>query len=68
MNTGVSVAATVTGSTVVLGSLTGYALAKFEFPGRDLLFICILATMMVPFEVTFIPLYIIMAELGWVAV
>lgn len=58
------VAITASVSTVVLGSLTGYALAKFEFPGRNLLFMLILATMMVPVEVTFIPLYIMMADLG----
>jgi multiple sugar transport system permease protein len=60
------VAATATVSTVFLGSLTGYVLAKFDFPGRDVLFVLILATMMVPVEVTFIPLYILMADLGWV--
>lgn len=60
------VAGIATISTVILGSMTGYVLAKFEFPGRDILFISILATMMVPVEVTFIPLYVIMADIGWV--
>ncbi len=59
-------ATVVTLSTVILSSLTGYALAKFDFPGRDVLFVSILATMMVPWEVTFIPLYIVMSNLGWV--
>lgn len=59
------VAVTTTLSTVFLASLTGYALAKYSFPGRDLLFACILATMMVPSQVTFIPLYIAFARLGW---
>lgn len=60
------VAGAATCSVTFLGSLTGYALAKFQFPGRDVLFVSILATMMVPSEVTFIPLYIIMADLKWV--
>lgn len=46
-------------------SLAGYAFAKFTFPGRDTLFYTILATMMIPFPVLIIPLYILMDRLGW---
>jgi multiple sugar transport system permease protein len=53
-------------TTTAFAALTGYALAKFTFPGRDIIFIGILATMMVPSQVTFIPLYIAFAEFGWV--
>ncbi len=60
------VATVTTLSTAFLAALAGYALAKFEFPGRDLIFISFLATMMVPSQVTFIPLYIIMAKLHWI--
>jgi multiple sugar transport system permease protein len=45
--------------------LAGYALAKFRFPGRDLIFGGILALLMIPFQVLLTPLYIMVASLGW---
>ncbi len=56
---------------VVLGqlftcSLAGYAFARLRFPGRDTLFIAYLATMMIPFAVLMIPLFITMRTFGWV--
>jgi len=47
-------------------SLGGYAFARLRFPGRDKLFLIYLATMMIPFPVLMIPLFIIMQTLGWV--
>ncbi len=58
------VAATVTVTTVFLSALTGYGLAKFHFKGRYAVFMMILATMMIPFEVIMIPLYLIITKLG----
>jgi multiple sugar transport system permease protein len=59
-----------TGCTVVslfLSSLSGYAFAKFEFPGKEVLFfIFILAALMIPFEVILIPLYLLFNRLGLV--
>jgi multiple sugar transport system permease protein len=46
-------------------SLTGYGFAKFEFPGRDILFLLVLATMMIPFFVVLIPVFYIVRQLGW---
>jgi multiple sugar transport system permease protein len=46
-------------STVILASLTGYALAKFRFRGRGFVFMMIMATMMIPFEAIMIPLYMV---------
>ena len=46
-------------------TLAAYAFARMEFPGRDTLFIVLLATMMVPFEVTLVPNFILMRYLGW---
>jgi multiple sugar transport system permease protein len=43
-----------------------YGFARISWPGRDPLFIVLLATMMLPSQVTFIPLYVIYAKLGWV--
>lgn len=60
----------VTGSVVILNvafcSLTGYALAKFEFPGRRLLFAFILITVMIPFTAIVIPLYLVVQQVGWI--
>ncbi|GIN59525.1 sugar ABC transporter permease [Lederbergia ruris] len=47
-------------------SMAAYAFAKIKFPGSNVLFIGFLATMMVPMQVTLIPLYIIMDAIGWV--
>lgn len=56
---------------VVLGQLTtcslaAYAFAKLRFPGRKVMFLVLLATMMIPGQVTLIPVFIIMKTLGWV--
>jgi ABC-type glycerol-3-phosphate transport system permease component len=48
-----------------LCSLGGFALAKYQFPGRTLVFWLVIATIMVPFEAIYIPLYFIMLKLGW---
>lgn len=47
-------------------SLAAYAFARLNFMGRDALFVLYLATMMVPFQVTLIPLYLLVFQLGWV--
>jgi multiple sugar transport system permease protein len=51
---------------VYTGALLGYVFAKFEFPGKNLIFFGILCTMIIPFEVYMIPLYLMMvrAKLG----
>ncbi len=53
------VAAAVALTTVCFASITGYGLAKFRFKGRDLFFMMIMATMMIPFEAIMIPLYMV---------
>ncbi|MBY3237518.1 carbohydrate ABC transporter permease [Rhizobium laguerreae] len=45
--------------------LIGYVFAKLEFPGRRFLFAALLSTLMLPFFIRMIPLYILTAELGW---
>ncbi|MBA2718312.1 MAG: carbohydrate ABC transporter permease [Chloroflexi bacterium] len=47
-------------------SLVGYGLARFRFRGRDALFILVLATLMLPTQVTIIPTFIIFSKLGMV--
>jgi multiple sugar transport system permease protein len=50
-------------SVLLTSSLGGYALSKFQFPGRDLIFIAILSTIMIPFQVRMIPLYVMVYQL-----
>jgi len=47
-------------------SLVAYGFARFRFPGRDPLFILLLATMMIPWDVKMIPLYMEFNMLGWI--
>ncbi|HTX79563.1 MAG TPA: carbohydrate ABC transporter permease [Longilinea sp.] len=51
---------------LITSSLAGYAFARMRFPGRDALFMILLSTMMVPFEVTLIPNFLIMRQLHWI--
>lgn len=53
-------------STVFLCSLAGFAFAKYRFPGRDGLFLFLLATMMIPPEVGIVPTFLIMRRLHWI--
>lgn len=46
-------------------TLVGYAFARLEWPGRDLCFFLVLATMMIPPQVTMIPQFIVVKWLGW---
>lgn len=52
--------------TLVSCSLAAFGFARMRFRGRDALFVVVLSTMMLPGQVTMIPLYIIFAKLGWV--
>jgi multiple sugar transport system permease protein len=47
-------------------ALAGYGFAKFQFPGRDALFLLVLATMMIPFFVVLIPVFYLISQLNWV--
>jgi len=47
-------------------SLAGYGFAKYRFPGRNILFSILIASMIVPFAVTIVPLYIMMVNFHWV--
>jgi multiple sugar transport system permease protein len=63
-NSGV-VAIAITLGNLLLCSLAGYSLSKFRYRGRGLSFILILSTMMLPLEVTMVPLFLIIKELDW---
>jgi ABC-type glycerol-3-phosphate transport system permease component len=60
----VIVTGSVTAATVFTSTLEGYVFAKFDFPFKNILFTILLATMMVPFFVVLIPLYLIISGFG----
>ncbi|MBA2811288.1 carbohydrate ABC transporter permease [Streptomyces sp. KM273126] len=61
----VVVAGAITLAHLAFDPLVGYVFAKFRFPFRNTLFLAILATLMIPFFVRMIPLYVMMSDLGW---
>ena len=52
--------------TLVTSSLVAYSFARFEYRGRDVLFMITLSTMMLPAQVTLIPQFVLFYKLGWV--
>ncbi|KRG09833.1 carbohydrate ABC transporter permease [Lederbergia galactosidilytica] len=56
----------VTVSVLFFSSLAGFAFAKLEFKGRDFMFIFLLATMMIPPQLSLIPNFMLISKLGWV--
>jgi len=63
----IGLAVAVTASNLLLGSLAGYAFARLRFPGRDILFVVVLATLMIPDQLRIVPVYQIMNVLGLTA-
>jgi multiple sugar transport system permease protein/putative chitobiose transport system permease protein len=51
---------------LLISAMAGFAFAKFEFRGKNILFIIVLLTFMIPVEVIIIPLYVIVRDWGWV--
>jgi multiple sugar transport system permease protein len=64
-NTLIIVAAAVFGSTITC-SFVAYGFARTQFWGRDTLFLVLLSTLMMPYVVRLIPLFILYKELGWI--
>jgi multiple sugar transport system permease protein len=65
INSVFTAAATTLGQ-VTTSALAGYAFSRLTFPGRDKIFLGYLATMMIPFPVTMIPVFILFRQIGWV--
>ncbi|GAB4560892.1 MAG: carbohydrate ABC transporter permease [Anaerolineae bacterium] len=65
VNTSIISALTIIGH-LLSCSVIAYGFARLRAPGRDQLFILVLATMMLPYPVTMVPLYILFKMLGWV--
>ncbi|OZB80824.1 carbohydrate ABC transporter permease [Microbacterium sp. 13-71-7] len=60
------IAVLVVVGTLITASMAGYAFARIRFRGSKVLFIVFLATQMIPKQVTLIPFYLLMSQLGWV--
>jgi len=54
----------ITLSNLILASLAGYAFARLRFPGREILFLIVLATLMIPDQLRLVPVYLLMNALG----
>jgi multiple sugar transport system permease protein len=59
------VAAALTLGNMILCPLAGFAFAKHQFPGRDKIFVALLATMMIPGTVLLVPGFLLARDLGW---
>src|SRR5207244_8463969 len=58
------VTVTATAGELVLASMAGYSFARFDYPGKNVLFAFVLATLMIPFYVIVVPLFIVVYSLG----
>jgi ABC-type glycerol-3-phosphate transport system permease component len=66
INTIIRYAVPVTLGTVISSSVVAYGFSRIKWPGRDVLFFICIMTMMVPFFVLMVPLFIIFKNLGWI--
>jgi len=55
----------VTVLSLTFDSLTAYALARIDFPGKNVMFVLILITLMLPFQVNLVPLFLLLSKLHW---
>ncbi len=60
------VSLSVVASVIVFASMAGFALSRLHFRGRELIFTLVLITLVLPIQLTLIPMYILMVELGWI--
>ena len=56
----------VTILSLAFDSLTAYALARLDFPGKNVIFVLVLITLMLPFQVNLVPLFLLLTKLHWV--
>jgi multiple sugar transport system permease protein len=64
LNTAIVTLCVVAGS-VIVNTLAGWALARFRFRGRQLVFLAVVAVLMIPLQAYLIPLYLQVVDLGW---
>src|SRR4028119_752226 len=63
---GFVIASLSTVGTLFSCSLAGFALAQLHFPGRGALFLVVLCTILLPYQVRMVPIFVEMATLGWI--
>ncbi|HEY8465092.1 MAG TPA: carbohydrate ABC transporter permease [Bacillota bacterium] len=51
---------------LIFGSMAAYGFSKGKFKGKNALFILVLGAMMIPIQVTFVPIYVMVSRLGWI--
>jgi alpha-1,4-digalacturonate transport system permease protein len=51
--------------TLVINSMAAFALSKYNFRGRDLIFVVIIATLLIPISVILVPVFLVITEIGW---
>ncbi len=59
----VTVAATVV--TLIINSMAAFALSKYVFAGRDVIFVVIISTLMIPISVILVPVFLVITQVGW---
>lgn len=64
INTVITALCCVLGS-IVINTMAGYAISCLDLPGKNIIFIVVLASMMIPYQFIITPVYIRLAELGW---
>ncbi|MGM0442181.1 MAG: carbohydrate ABC transporter permease [Elusimicrobiota bacterium] len=60
------VALSVTLGQIFTSVLAGYALARMEFKGRKVVFMTVLATLIIPYHIIVVPLFVLLSQLGWI--
>ncbi|MCB9450683.1 MAG: carbohydrate ABC transporter permease [Anaerolineaceae bacterium] len=65
VNTVIIVALNIVGELVAV-TLVAYGFARVRFPGRSILFLLMLSTLMIPYQVTLVPRFILFSKLGWI--
>lgn len=61
----VTVTTVATIITLIINSMAAFALSKYEFGGRDAIFVLIIATLLIPISVILVPVFIVITEIGW---
>jgi ABC-type glycerol-3-phosphate transport system permease component len=61
----IKLAVIVTVGQLITCSMAAYAFARLRFPGRNILFLVLLSALMIPGQVTIVPLFILVRQLGW---
>jgi alpha-1,4-digalacturonate transport system permease protein len=51
--------------TLVINSMAAFALSKYEFRGRDAIFVLIIATLLIPISVILVPVFLVITQIGW---